>query len=357
MTRSYTPSKSYPGLISACICTLLLLAHVQRASAQTVSSYVFSQGAGSYSSIAGGSVLESGNFDDAVSTVTIPSFFFAGTYYTTMYVSTNGFLTFGSAPADDDYTPISSTDNYTGCISPFGLDIEDADAGSREVRWQTVGSEVVVQWKEVKRYTFNNNSESFSFQARLNTSTGVIRFIYGAFNGTTGSTTSPQVGLRGGNNTFASNVKNRLVNTTAGSNTWATSISGTTNASTCRFTSGTVPANGQTYTFTPPCIAPVATAGAITTNCGNNTFSFTVNVTGLGSAANVDIVATPGGILHDNVGTGSYVCTLTNGTAASIVVKNNSNSTCDLSLGSFQGSSCLPDGTCGQNLSIPDNGC
>ena len=357
MARPYTRSKGYSGLVTACISSLLLIAQMQRASAQSVSSYAFSQSAGSYSSISGGTVLDNGNFDDGVFAVTIPSFFYAGTYHNTMYVSTNGFLTFGSAPSATDYAPISSTDSYAGCISPFGLDIEDADAGSREVRWQTVGSDVVVQWKEVKRYTTNTNSESFSFQARLNTSTGVIRFIYGSYNGTTSSTTSPQVGLRGANNSFATNVKNRLVNTTAGSNTWATSIAGTTNANTCRYTSGTVPSSGQTYTFTPPCVTPIATAGTITTNCGNNTFSFAVNVTNLGSATNVDIVATPGGILYDNVGIGSYVCTLTNGTSASVVVTNNSNSTCNLSLGSFQGSTCLPSGVCGQNLSIPDNGC
>ncbi|HRH38868.1 MAG TPA: hypothetical protein PK760_11010, partial [Flavobacteriales bacterium] len=138
-----------------------------------------------------------------------------------------------------------------------------------EIRWQNTGGEVVVQWRDMER-ALTGNDEVFSFQVRMNTSSGVVRMVYTSVSTVENSTSAqPQVGLRGPNNTFATNVKNRLVNTGGGSNTWATSANGTSNTSNCRFTSGTTPNNGQTYTFTPPCTPPtLPSAGADQTICG-----------------------------------------------------------------------------------------
>ena len=98
------------------------------------------------------------------------------------------------------------------------------------------------------------NSEIFSFQLRLNTSTGAIQFVYGSFQNVTTSTSSPQVGIRTASNSFPANIYNRLVNTVSPSDTWATSIEGISSTSTCRITStspASSPATGQTYTWTP----------------------------------------------------------------------------------------------------------
>ena len=122
-----------------CVSVALLIAGVSL-KAQVASLYTFSQSAGSYSGITGGTVLWNNSFDDNVSAAqTIPAFPFNGASYTQMYVSSNGFITFGAAPDPDEYSPISSGSAYQGCIAPFATDLVNASSGTREVRWQTVG--------------------------------------------------------------------------------------------------------------------------------------------------------------------------------------------------------------------------
>ena len=71
------------------------------------SAYIFNQAAGSYTAITGGTVLWSGTFDDEFSSaITMPSFTFNGTAYTTIYISANGYATLGSVSVG--YTPIRS---------------------------------------------------------------------------------------------------------------------------------------------------------------------------------------------------------------------------------------------------------
>jgi hypothetical protein len=228
--------------------------------------YTFSQTAGTFTSLgAGATTLWTGNgYDNQISgAITIPTFYYNNVGYTSLYVSANGFITFGSAPAATNYTPISSNAGYAGAVSAFGTDLVSRDqpgnSGTRDVRYELVGNEFVIEWRQVRRKAL---TEWFSFQIRLNTATSVIRFVYGTIGqGPDASTTlQPQVGLRGATNDYATNVINRRV--TSGPENWATSLPGADNASTMRFTS-TAPAksftNGQTYIFTPLCYAPVGT--------------------------------------------------------------------------------------------------
>ena len=191
---------------------LLVLAFVGRVNAQVATAYFFSATSGSYSEITGGTQLWSNTFDDNVSGAqTIPSFPFNGTNYTGMFVSANGFITFGSAPAGAEYAPLSSTATYARCIAAFAQDLVNQSSGTRDVRWQAVGNETVIQWRGIRRYrnTFQTWGENFSFQIRLNHANGIIRVVYGPITqGPANSTNMPQVGLRGPNNPFATNVKN-----------------------------------------------------------------------------------------------------------------------------------------------------
>lgn len=252
-------------------------------SAQVSTFYSFAQSSGTQTLITGGTKLNSGNnFDNQVYTVTIPSFFYDGSYHTTMYVSANGFITFGAAPAGNNYTPLSSNAGYAGAIAPFGADLRQSGNGTREVRWQQVGDEIVVQWQGARRYD-SGNGESFTVQVRLHTVTGVIQFVYSAVSGlANGTLQQPQVGLRGPNNTFATNVNNRMV--TTGGNNWNTSIVGTANNSTCRFTNSN-PArsftSGQTYTWTPACLPPTITATSSNSPvCSTDQLTLGVTATG-----------------------------------------------------------------------------
>lgn len=331
------------------------------ASAQ-VANYDFDQSAGTYSQITGGNVLVSGTFDNAVYTVNLanPGVIFNGTVYNTMYVSTNGFITFGSAASTTNYTPISSSASYVGAIAAFGARLENATSGTREIRAQRIGAEVIVQWRDVRREGISGG-ERFSFQVRMNTTNGEIRVVYGPLSNQSSSTDhQPQVGLRGANNTFATNVNNRMV--TTGSNNWPTSLQGTSNSSTCRFKSGfgaRAFTEGLTYTWTP-CVAPAATVAVGATDCVAGTYEATVNVTSLGSAPNVSLVANPGGTLLSNVGVGSHTVNLPLGTVSLTLVHNGTPS-CDLDLGNVtHAMGCVNNGQCYGSTAlpqIPDNGC
>ncbi len=215
----------------------------------------FSQTAGTYTTITGGTVLVSGVFDDTNFPVTLPTAFtFKGISYNQITVNTNGWISLGStAPSNTINTPVSSTASVPGFIAPFGMNLENADAGTPEIRWEQSGNEIIFQWKDVKRTTAAINSEIFSLQLRLNTTNGAMQFVYGSFQNITISTSSPQVGIRAATSSYPDNIYNRVVNTFF-SNTWATSVEGTSANGICRITS-TIPAffpiDGQTYTWTP----------------------------------------------------------------------------------------------------------
>ncbi|MBX2931750.1 MAG: choice-of-anchor J domain-containing protein, partial [Chitinophagaceae bacterium] len=249
-----------------------------------VSSYIFSSSSGTYTPITGGTLLRDGTatMDSWASTAqTIPSFTFNGTAYTTAYVTSNGLLTLGgSAPSTFAYTAISTTTGSGYAICPFNADLDKVNSNANsEIRWETVGDEVVFQWKQMKRY---NVTESFDMQARLNTVTGEIVFVY-QLNSGPGSSTSyqPQVGIRAS----ASDYNNRLV--ASGSENWASSLKGTANSSTCRFTSSSPQKNftsGLTYTWTPAtCFAPTNVASsAITTTTATISWDDATPVPGMG---------------------------------------------------------------------------
>lgn len=96
-----------------------------------VSSYSFSQTAGTYMPITTGTVLGTAtgntattNLNSEIYPVALPfGFNFNGTSYTSLYVSTNGFISFGpAAPAPTSVSPISSQVIANGVIS-FGVKI------------------------------------------------------------------------------------------------------------------------------------------------------------------------------------------------------------------------------------------
>jgi hypothetical protein len=228
------------------IITILLL--ISMISHAQVSEYYFTQQNLTYTEITGGTVLWSGTFDNEVSgEIAIPSFTFNGTAYTSLYVSANGFITFGLAPAATNYTPINNTATYAGAISAFGRDLNQAGTGSPEVRYQLSGNEFVIQWKDVRRKDIA--SEIISFQVRLNTSNNYVYIIFGGTI-TPGSNTSyPQVGLRG---TSEADYNNRYIINTGGN--WINSTTGTISSRTMYFniaTPATVPSPGLTYTWKP----------------------------------------------------------------------------------------------------------
>ncbi|MBK6347755.1 MAG: hypothetical protein IPF68_17815 [Bacteroidales bacterium] len=210
----------------------------------TVNMYSFAGSSGSYTALSTETVLWSATFDDNNSTaITIPSFSVNSVAYTTMFVQANGWITLGGTTIASSYTPISNSTSYPVVISAFGRDLNNAAVGTPKISYNTNdGGDIVVQYQDVRRY--NIAGEQLSFQIRLTPATGVIRFVYGGTISSGISTSYPQVGLRGANNT----IYNNRTSTT----TWSGTTAGGTNAATITYSSTVLPTAGQTYTFTPP---------------------------------------------------------------------------------------------------------
>lgn len=240
-----------------------------------VSTYSFAQSTETFTPI-NGTVLETatGNtsttsLNSNVYAITLPfNFTFNAVSYSALNVTTNGFITFGAtAPSSTNTTPISSTVAYDGAVSVWGRDLNsvyDVNSLTGSISWETVGTapnrEVVVQWKNFRpAYSVSTTSAyAFSFQIRLQETTNVIKMVYdtGAFLvGTTGASTTAQIGLRG---LTTSDFNNRLNSSSLGfiSSTSGTSNSSTQASHTSNATPGMPPA-GLTYSWTPPtCWAP-----------------------------------------------------------------------------------------------------
>jgi len=273
---------------------LLLVCFVLAANAQ-VSNYAFTSSAGTYTPIAGGVVLKTGNFSNVISAaIPISSFNFSGTNYTSLYISSNGFITFGATvPLAGNSTPLSSTATYSGAVSAFGSSLGSTaatvDPGtSPELRYETVGNEFVVQWTDTKRA--NIAGERISFQIRLNTATNEIKMVYGGVIVPGANNNLLQIGLRGTTNTFPADVNNVSITATTGN--WLNAVVGTSNTSACYFNSATpatVPSAGLTYTWTPAAITCNAAANAVITGPASicSGVPFTLYATGSDNAASV----------------------------------------------------------------------
>ena len=232
------------------LAVLIILAGAGNVWGQNVSTYTFSQSAGTYSSISGTAVGFGTAWDDAQGprTVLMPfNFMFRGSSYSSVEVNCNGYITFGvttSAPAL--YTPISATTAYDGAISALGRDL--INNGS-DATYTTLGSApnrvFVIQWNNARRFSLAGD---WNFQIRLSESTNVINIVYGACAATnTSNTITVQVGLRGAANTDYNN-RNLAANTA-----WLnTTTLGTSNAANVRSRNTALPASGTTFTWTPP---------------------------------------------------------------------------------------------------------
>ena len=247
--------------------------YVSNLNAQTVS-YSFSQVTGtSYSEITGGTILATAtgtstasSLDDIIYNLpsgTIPfPFIMNNASYTGCNISTNGFLTFGTiAPAANSYAPIASATAYDAAIALTAVNLNayfysGNTLQNGEIRYQTTGVApnrcFVVQWKNFKPLAIVNSPfvNGVNGQIRLYETTNLIELIYKTTTAYTGIT--PQIGLRGINNTYPTNVNIRAV---ASAGSWIASTNGTSNAAVCSLNS-TFPPSGLIYRFTPQCYPP-----------------------------------------------------------------------------------------------------
>lgn len=223
---------------------------------QVASAYSFASTVGSYTAITGGTVWQTGTWDDQTGTIPIGFSFSAnGGTFTNAQISANGYLYVSPTTTGSlGYGAISSTTTATAVFAGFSRDLQGT--ASSEIRYETVGTApnrvLVVQWKDAKRYGSSYSDELFSFQIKLYETTNQVQFVYGTFVGSAyASPVHPQVGLRGLANT---DFFNRTTTTN-----WAASTAGATNTDVMTLTSTVVPANGLTYTYVviPPGVAVI----------------------------------------------------------------------------------------------------
>lgn len=256
--------------------TCALLAASPNAQAQLAPNYTFSATSGTYTPITvggGATAVAAVVADDAISNVTgLAAFTVNSVAYTNFNINSNGRLSLytTTAPtATGTYTPLSSAiTNAAVVLAPFGADLGVSTAATTNFLWQTIGNEHIFQWENYSRYSFSGNNDILNFQIRLNTSTGVIRFVYGTCTAGSNPTSSPQVGWRN-STTWTTDISNLQINITGSPNTcdWSNAVPGNANTSSMYLNAAnpTVkPNTGLTYTWTPQASpAPVRTFAAV----------------------------------------------------------------------------------------------
>jgi hypothetical protein len=280
------------------ICSLLLVSKINFA--QVANNYIFSQSNGTYNdlgssgtqlAICTGSsyILSFRSQNWTLVDGSFPfSFVFDGVPYTGCNINSNGYITFGSTLPDVSLTnPISSSTSYQGAISAWGRDLNGIfDIGGRtgEVRWAVDGvlpnRQIVIQFKNWR--PSNSISSTIvpfiNFQIRLHETTNKIEIVYGETgfaNGSNNTSQTAEIGLRGVDNTFATNVNNRFNDVTS---LFTSSIGGTANSSTQAFSTANatpgMPSNGLTYTWAIATCFPTSTPNVSNITDSEATFTW-----------------------------------------------------------------------------------
>ncbi|MFM9006109.1 MAG: hypothetical protein ACKOSR_11500, partial [Flavobacteriales bacterium] len=243
-------------MLKSCIRNTVLLSvllsnrHLQ---AQVLDYYYTFQSTNTWTELTFDQVVFSGAFDDEV-TAAIPLLpvTMGAEPHTSMFISTNGFMSFSSAPASTNYDPLSQGISNP-VIAPFAANLEGIDATSK-VSYTIDGQGIRVQWKNVRRVGYPG--ESFSFQLQVistaysNFGFGGINFLYGPFQGVAAPATEVHVGIRVGSGDTAGTFSTRSV---PSGTAWSPDVAGASSTSTCTFPSTAaadgVPAEGMTHSW------------------------------------------------------------------------------------------------------------
>ncbi len=211
----------------------------------TVDQYSFSSAPGTFTSIVGAPgtvVINTGSDDTSYGPYALGfSFVFNGTTFTTAGVSANGFVGLGAAPSSS-YTAISSGAS-NNIIAGFNNDLYGLTAGATMVYRLsgTPGSQVFTfEWANWGYWSGGLNE--ISFQIKLYEGSNNVQVVY--TNGTATTANAVQVGLRGSS---AAVYNNRTT-----TSNWSATTAGGSNAATCTIDAVVRPANGLTFTWTPP---------------------------------------------------------------------------------------------------------
>lgn len=266
-----------------------------------VSAYTFTQSAGTFTPITGGTDVNAIEVDYGIS-ASIPlgfSFFFDGTTYTSVKAASDGFLTFGtttSSSTTNDLDAIGATSRPL--IAALWDDLAGAASSSSQASYVVTGTApnrvFTFEWLNWE-WNYSSTGAAISFQIKLYETTNVVEMVYRG-EAAAVSSGSASIGLTGVSSFMSLNGTG--ASPTASTTTETTSLN-------------TKPADGQTYIFTPPtCLAPSGlSATALTSSSAD------LNWTEAGSATTWNIEYGPTGFTQ---GSGTMVTgTITNPTPIS----------------------------------------
>ncbi len=250
--------------------------------------YSFSSSVGSFNALTSPTTLSTGaSIDNTTRPLNIPfSFSFNGVIYTKLYVSPNGYISFGNTvnPGLNTRSVISDTASGFGAAAAFACDLQGVDATS-QLAYRTTGTTpnrvLTIQWKNLTLY--GATGQSFNFQVKLYETTSVIQFIYGSVSNTSDPVTV-QVGLRGNTNVT-------FFNRTSTFN-WAATNEGIANTDACTVSNTVFPQSGLTLTYTP--VNQIITTGTLSifSACTNSpSAEQTFNVSSNFNTTGVSIIA------------------------------------------------------------------
>lgn len=247
--------------------SILLLFNIVKIYSQVSALYTFSETTGTYTNISGGTQLvttTSGeiSYDTDGNNISLPAgsrFTFNGATINSVNMTADGAIwcnPSSSTTGNGVTGPIASNVSAAGVIAAMGMDLRSTSIASQiyERRWQDIGTEVVFQWRNCARY-LRDGVERFSFQIRVEKSSGNVKIVYGNMTSIDNSTSyQPQVGLRGTSN---ADYNSRRLTLTEPDNSpnWG-APNGTTNASsnahTVKFTGegSCFPSSGLTFIWT-----------------------------------------------------------------------------------------------------------
>jgi hypothetical protein len=235
--------------------SLLALAQVgppQATNPNTNNGYGFAQTSGTYTALsASRTIWQSGatlGTNTVSAAITIPSFKFNGKTYTSLFISNNGFVTFGNPALAATTTGLSTNSAAAnlaeGAVAGFAADLVNANTTTSEIAYELVGSKFIIQFTDLK-VSGGATAQLLNFQIQLDSSNNSISTVYGnCVSGT--ATATGQVGIRGTDG--QGDVNNRT-----GAD-WTATTPGTANTSNCTLgitNAATVPASGLTFTYTP----------------------------------------------------------------------------------------------------------